>query len=94
MRQEEPGPKRNKQHCGEEIKPCLDHWFFLRVSATEDAKIAINVHQTDPVQKNTKPRTRNDKAPRLETGSMNCGRKAKKKSATFGFSRFVISPWR
>src|SRR6185437_7271206 len=50
-------------------------------------------HQIPPMDTKVAPRVR--KATLLEApcGSMNCSRKARKNSATFGFSRLVSAPW-
>jgi hypothetical protein len=72
-------------------------WIFglvLKASANADAPSAIIRHQIVPVTMNVPPRKRKESAPYVETGSMNDGRNAMKKSATFGFSRFVRNPCR
>ncbi|MDQ1253516.1 MAG: hypothetical protein QG646_2688 [Euryarchaeota archaeon] len=80
-----------------EVKYSKPSWIFsfsLNVSATVDAHIATTRHQIVPVNKKAKPKKRNDRNPKLETGSINCGRKARKNNAIFGFNRFVVIPCR
>src|ERR1700730_15996343 len=51
-------------------------------------------HQIVPVVTKVSPRIRKAKTFMLDAGSMNCGRKARKNSATLGFNRFVKTPCR
>ena len=47
-----------------------------------------------PVVTNVRPSATNAGTLAVDAGSMNCGRNARKKSATLGLSTFVNMPWR
>src|SRR3954463_10236630 len=59
-----------------------------------DANQARTRHQIVPVVTNVRPRTMKAATFIFDAGSMNCGRKARKKSATFGLRTFVKTPCR
>src|SRR5438132_13420515 len=63
-------------------------------SLNADANQARMRHQIVPVVTNVRPSVMNAAIFIFDAGSMNCGRKARKKSATFGLSTFVKTPCR
>jgi hypothetical protein len=76
----------------------LSHWpislLVRKRSLNVAAKHASTRHHMVPVVTKVKPRRRNAITFVFDAGSMNCGRNARKKSATFGFRTFVRMPWR
>src|SRR5688500_19663912 len=62
--------------------------------ATRAAHQATNRFQSVPLKLKTSPRNRKDSALLGASGAMNCGKNARKKSATLGFSTFVSKPCR
>ena len=74
----------------------FNHRVMVRFVRSLSLKLAENHaktrHQIVPVVTNVKPRTINAGIFAGEAGSMNCGRKAKKNSATLGFNTFVTTP--
>lgn len=63
--------------------------FFLNLANNDDAKNAKTKHQIVPVVINVVPNNKKGKAVFLTLGSTNCGKKAIKNKATFGFKIFV-----
>ena len=57
-----------------------------------EAKTANIKHQTVPVVINVMPRVRKGSMVFRRLGSINCGKKAMKNSATLGFKTLVIMP--
>src|SRR5262249_21370001 len=61
--------------------------------ATFAANHATPRHHKVPLRVNTRPSARNASTFEGASGSMNCGRKARKNSATFGLRTLVRKPW-
>ena len=61
-------------------------------SLNADANQARMRHQIVPVVTKVSPSKINAGTFAFDAGSMNCGRNARKKSATFGFRMFVNTP--
>ena len=58
------------------------------------ARYATAMFTSVPEQLNRQPSTTICSATEPRSGSTNCGRNARKNSATFGFRMFVTAPWR
>src|SRR5437764_80827 len=68
--------------------------WLAKKRRTEAAPTARNRHHAVPVAMKVIPRAMNAATLVGLVGSMNCGRKARKNNATFGFSTLVTTPCR
>src|SRR6266576_4688150 len=82
-------PRKTKSAPAIRLSHCPIVSFRCNRSPKAEPNRARTRHQIVPVVTNVKPRIRNARTLLLDAGSMNCGRKARKNSATFGFRMLV-----
>src|SRR5882724_10644771 len=82
-------PRKTNSAPAVRLSHCAIVSFVRNRSLKAEANHARMRHQIVPVVTNAKPRIRNANTLTFDAGSMNCGRKARKKRATFGFSTLV-----
>src|ERR1700730_8084760 len=87
-------PRKTKSAPAVRLSHCEIVLFDRNLSLNADANHARTRHQIVPVVTKVSPSVMNDAIFAFDAGSMNCGRKARKKSAPFGFRIFVKMPWR
>src|SRR6266404_4035837 len=87
-------PRKRKSAPAVRLSHCAAVSFARKRSLKAEANHARLKHQIVPVVTNVRPRKRNARTFVPDAGSMNCGRKARKKSATFGFRILVNTPCR
>jgi hypothetical protein len=66
--------------------------FSLNIFDKKEDAYASNRHQIVPVVKNVTPNIRKGTGVLFMLGLINCGRKDRKNSATFGLNKFVRKP--
>ena len=66
--------------------------FSLNLSAKYDENTANIIHHIVPVVINVSPSSKKGNMPYVLLGLINCGKNARKKRATLGFSTLVITP--
>src|SRR5882724_1570455 len=87
-------PRKTKSAPAGRLSHCAAVSFARKRSLKTEANHARIKHQIVPVATNVRPRKRSARTVVPDAGSMNCGRKARKKSATFGFRTLVNTPCR
>src|SRR5438045_3830698 len=87
-------PRKTKNAPAVRLSHCEMVSLARNRSLNADANHVRTRHQIVPVVTNVSPSKINAATFALDAGSMNCGRNARKKSATFGLRMLVRIPWR
>src|SRR4030095_5742240 len=85
-------PRKTKSEPTARLSQAVIVGFARNRSLSEDANHARMRHQIVPVVTNVNPRVTKARILLLVPGSMNCGRNARKNSATLGFRTLVRTP--
>src|SRR4029453_16701561 len=85
-------PRKTKSEPTARLSQAVIVGFARNRSLKADANHARMRHQIVPIVTNVNPSVTKARILLLVAGSMNCGRNARKNSATFGFSTLVKTP--